>query len=385
MKHALPVFILFFFVTCKPVNYINPADHNATTETKNLYANLKEMAPNHTMFGHQDDLAYGVGWQYEEGRSDVLETAGSLPAVFGWDIGAIGLGHEKNLDDVPFEKMKEYMIKVFEKGGMNTVSWHTFNPLTEKDSWADTEEPNPTVSNIISDGDQQKKYVEMLDRVADFFLSLKTPGGTCVPVVFRPFHENNGDWFWWGAKHCTPLEYQQLFQFTVDYLRNVKKVHNLLYAYSPDRQFQDEEDYLERYPGDRYIDIIGIDNYWDFRPEGDGINAISRKLEIVTRLANKKLKVAAFTETGLESVPDSTWWTERLLSAITNPEYQIEIAWVLVWRNFSESHHYAPYGGHTSVADFREFKASEEMLFLDEVKKLSNLYGHFDKSEGLKF
>lgn len=347
-----------------------PADHKATTETKNLLKNLKKRAPNHTLFGHQDDLAYGVGWQYEEGRSDVLETSGSLPAVFGWDIGAIGLGKKQNLDGVPFEKMKEYMIQVLEKGGMNTVSWHTYNPITKEDSWAGTELSNPTVSQIIPGGEYHQAYVGMLEKVAGFFLSLTNSEGVPVPVVFRPFHENNGSWFWWGAKHCTPVEYQELFQFTVDYLRNVKKVHNLLYAYSPDRQFEDEEDYLERYPGDRFVDIIGTDNYWDFREDGEGLEAVSKKLEIVTLLAEKKSKVAAFTETGLESVPDSAWWTGKLLPAITNPDYKINITWVLVWRNFSESHHYAPYPGHPSVADFQAFKKSDEMIFLDELHGL---------------
>ena len=370
MRSYAILFLTFLLISCKPVNTLAPVDDKATIETKNLYKNLSAMASNKTMFGHQDDLAYGVGWQYEDGRSDVLETAGSLPAVFGWDIGAIGLGHSVNLDSVPFHLMRKYIIDVFEKGGINTVSWHIYNPVTKKDSWADTEEPNPAVSQIISEGEYQEEYIEMLDRAADFFLSLKTADGKLVPVVFRPFHENNGDWFWWGAKHCTPLEYQQLFQFTVDYLRNIRKVHNLLYAYSPDRQFDDEEEYLERYPGDRYIDIIGTDNYWDFRPEGDGIEAISDKLEIVTRLANKKLKVAAFTETGLEAIPDTNWWTGQLLPAISNSNYRIEIAWIMVWRNFSKNHHYAPYPGHPSVEDFRNFKQTEEILFLDEVTGL---------------
>ena len=207
MRSYAILFLTFLLISCKPVNTLAPVDDKATIETKNLYKNLSAMASNKTMFGHQDDLAYGVGWQYEDGRSDVLETAGSLPAVFGWDIGAIGLGHSVNLDSVPFHLMRKYIIDVFEKGGINTVSWHIYNPVTKKDSWADTEEPNPAVSQIISEGEYQEEYIEMLDRAADFFLSLKTADGKLVPVVFRPFHENNGDWFWWGAKHCTPLEY----------------------------------------------------------------------------------------------------------------------------------------------------------------------------------
>jgi mannan endo-1,4-beta-mannosidase len=363
-------FLFFIFLACEPVPETHPVDISATKETVHLYINLEKLAEDSIMFGHQDDLAYGVGWQYEEGRSDVLETAGSLPAVFGWDIGAIGLGDDKNLDGIPFEKMRSFMIDVFEKGGMNTVSWHTYNPVTKKDSWADTEKPNPTVSQIIPGGEHHDKYEEMLDRAAAFFQALKTVEGKYVPVVFRPFHENNGNWFWWGAKHSTPQDYKRLFQFTVDYFRNEKNIHHVLYAYSPDRQFETEQEYLERYPGDRYVDIIGTDNYWDFTPNGEGIEAVSQKLEIISTIAEKKSKVAAFTESGLEAIPDSTWWTGRLYPAMTNPDYHIDIAWVLVWRNFSTEHHYAPYPGHPSEEDFRKFKEKEEILFLDEMNDL---------------
>jgi mannan endo-1,4-beta-mannosidase len=144
----------------------------------------------------------------------------------------------------------------------------------------------------------------------------------------------------------------------------------VLYAYSPDRQFETEQEYLERYPGDRYVDIIGTDNYWDFTPNGEGIEAVSQKLEIISTIAEKKSKVAAFTESGLEAIPDSTWWTGRLYPAMTNPDYHIDIAWVLVWRNFSTEHHYAPYPGHPSEEDFRKFKEKEEILFLDEMNDL---------------
>ncbi len=58
-----------------------PVDPRATPETRALFVNLRRLAGKAVLFGHQDDLAYGVQWFGEPGRSDVKETAGSYPAV----------------------------------------------------------------------------------------------------------------------------------------------------------------------------------------------------------------------------------------------------------------------------------------------------------------
>ena len=63
-----------------------------------------------------------------------------------------------------------------------------------------------------------------------------------------------------AGKNCTPDELKQLYHFTESYLRDIKNVHNLLYAYNTDR-FYSKEEYLERYPGDEWVDIIGFDIY----------------------------------------------------------------------------------------------------------------------------
>ena len=89
---------------------------------------------------------------------------------------------------------------------------------------------------------------------------VKDDKGTLIPVVFRMYHEHTGAWFWWGSKQCTPEEYKQLWIMTVEYLRDKKNVHNLLYAYSPS-ETKNEAEYLERYPGDEYVDIVGYDCY----------------------------------------------------------------------------------------------------------------------------
>ncbi|WP_245896417.1 glycosyl hydrolase [Flavobacterium sediminis] len=91
------------------------SDQQATTETQNVYRNLIQLKQKGFMFGHQDDLAYGVNWKYENGRSDVKEVANDYPAVYGWDIGRIENDSPENLDGVPFHKMRQYIKEVYQR------------------------------------------------------------------------------------------------------------------------------------------------------------------------------------------------------------------------------------------------------------------------------
>src|SRR3954464_14820357 len=109
-----------------------PADRQATKETVKLYNNLKKLLKKGIMFGHQDDLAYGVGWKYEAGKSDVKEVTGDYPAVQGYELGRLELDQQVNLDSVPFDKIKGFITKTYNNGGVTTLSWHLNNPLTGK-------------------------------------------------------------------------------------------------------------------------------------------------------------------------------------------------------------------------------------------------------------
>ena len=94
-------------------------------------------------------------------------------------------------------------------------------------------------------------------------------------------------------------------------------------------------------------------------------------MKIVSDYAVKAGKLAAFTETGLESIPNNTWWTEVLLKTLKSKSLQL--SYVLVWRNDTRSptHYYAPYPGHTSEADFMKFYNDPFTLF---EKDLPDIY-----------
>jgi mannan endo-1,4-beta-mannosidase len=333
-----------------------------SNETRALYNNLKLSSKKGIMFGHQDDLAYGIGWVGGEFNSDVHKVCGDYPAIFGWDIGHIGSTH--NLDSVPFSDMKNWIIEVYNRGGINTISWHQLNPATGKSSW----DTSRTVDAILPGGNLNDRFNQQLDTVAGFFNSLVSNDGIKVPVIFRPYHEHNGNWFWWGASACNEDEYKALFRYTVDYLKEKKGIQNVLFCYSTDA-FSDQDDYLKRYPGDKYVDIFGFDDYKSIRST-ETREIFMNRLRTVSDLAKERGKVAVFSETGYESVSLSGWWTDILLKGIK--EAHADIAYVMVWRNANKIHHYGPYPGHASTGSFMKFKEDSATFFLNDLPEMYN-------------
>lgn len=346
-------------------------DHKATAETRNLYNNLRKLSKSYVLFGHQDDLAYGVNWKYEPGRSDIKDVVEDYPAVYGWDIGYIEKNAAANLDGVPFAKMRKYIQEGYQRGAAITLSWHFDNPMTGGNSW---DAAAGTVASILPGGLNHRLFKSWLDRAATFMASLKGSRNEPIPLLFRPFHELNGDWFWWGRKSCTAAEYKQIWQFTVDYLIHEKQLHNLIFVYNMN-SFSTAEEFMERYPGNDMADVLSFDKYQYNDQRETFISSTRAELEILTDLARKNNKLAAFSETGYEGVPDAKWWTETLWPIVKG----YPISYVLVWRNagYMEStkkmHYYGPYKSHPSAADFETFYKNPQVLF-EKKLGLKNIY-----------
>lgn len=124
--------------------------------------------------------------------------------------------------------------------------------------------------------------------------------------------------------------------------------------------------YLERYPGNNYIDLLGFDCYQSNMEQKSSLRtALNQKLKMVSEIAAANHKIAALTEVGFESVPDPVWWSDFLWKAISNTG----ISYALTWRNAwnSGKHYYAPFPGQASADDFLNFYNLEETLFQKEV------------------
>ncbi len=364
---------------------IRLVDTEATPETRSLFVYLNDIRGEGILFGHQHATTYGLTiGDFDGTQSDVKNGVGSHPALFGWDTLSI-YGHERpGYTEQSVEENIAALAGVIQQahqaGGIITISTHPWNFLTGNDFYDAT---SGVVTAILPGGDKNGEFNEYLDDIATLATSVTDKEGNPIPLIFRPFHENNGSWFWWGASQCTSGEYKELYRYTVEYLRDTKGVHNLLYAYSPNGSFGgSEEDYLRTYPGDAFVDILGYDRYDDTAGSEGWLSATVTDLAMVARLADERGKVSAFTEFGVSgalkpngSNPNLDWFTD-LLAAIKSDPDASRSAYMQTWANFDVTQYFVPFPAsgeveeHELLADFREFFQDPYTLFAGELENV---------------
>jgi mannan endo-1,4-beta-mannosidase len=365
----------------------NPINHNyMDRSTSALYSNLKKLSEEKKiMFGcaNPTTLKYKELFIYEGfDNSDCKEITGDNPAFqesdFMWHIK-----DSLKIADIKASK------KAFARGAVVGYCWHIrgmkSNSFYSKKGNEFTEDKE--LAKKITSGIQRDKNPELdwlLTRYDSVVIPVLKEFG--FPVVFRPWHEMNGGWFWWGSQNITPDEYISLYRITVDYLRE-KGIRNVLYAWSPDTRAT-----FDYYPGDDYVDILGLDIYepgiYDYKPMSLVLNELGK----ITDYAADHGKVAAITETGLrkedgkfiypEVHPD--FWTKYLLEPIINDPKACRIVWIESWYNADwgkncEGQFYIPYkgianeriNGQQSIDDFLQFYKHSSTLF---EKDLPDMY-----------
>ena len=383
------------------------ADGDATAETKRLYSYLETLSNNNqVLFGHENDYNKNVSQTATEG--DVKELTGSLSGIYGLDTLAIA-GAELGLTD-PQQAMDTAVansLAAANQGSIISLSAHMPNFTNEKitvnpdgsynftgcDFGESKDLSNNCAEQILPGGDYNPQFNAYLDMIAEYALKLQNAN---VPILFRPFHENNGGWFWWGSS--TSVEtYKSIYRYTEEYLES-KGVHNMLYVYSPNGPFTSESKYLERYPGDEYVDILAFDYYDDYNTypatsDGSFYTNLRTTCQVISGIANQKNKIAAISETGVRVMKKDGSDNEGLLvtgnpvaeSRTGNNWYQeiCKIAdetgmpYYLVWANFSDTNFYVPYKyndtmGHEMVNEFIEFYNSDISIFANGTNFYSN-------------
>ncbi|GAB2983233.1 glycosyl hydrolase [Saccharothrix stipae] len=367
------------------------SDQDATPQTRSLFSYLREQQGKGVLFGHQQTTEFGVTWdestETDGLKSDVKAGVGDHPALFGWDTGH--LGHGSSPGDPAPEENFQATVKLIETahneiGGVHTLASHMDNFVTGGDFY-DTN--GDVVTRILPGGDHHAQFNAYLDRVARLAHEVDDADGNPIPMIYRPFHENSGSWFWWGAAHASPAKYIELFRYTVEYLRDVKDVHNFLYAYSPGGGYGGVDDvYMRTYPGDNYIDVFGIDSYDGSNASQQWLNGVVADLGMIARIAQEKGKVSAFTEYGISGAlkPNGqngnlNWFT-AMFNAIKADPWASRSAFMLTWVNFGTEQFFLPYPAtatepeHELLPDLRRLHDDPFAVFSSELD-LRDVYG----------
>lgn len=335
-------------------------DPNATLQTRYLYLNLDFLKDRALLFGMHDATGYGVGWSGDDDRSDIKDVCGDFPAFYSEEMYKVTRHREE-------ERVRYRMTSAYQRGGVLSMCWHQYDPQG-RGFYADDVNGENVVATLLPEGQYHQQYKEKLKSVALFFKSLRGPKGESIPVIFRLYHEHNGGWFWWGKGRCSTEQFNALWRFTVEYLRDSLQVHNLLYAISPSLNQADwGRNYKDIFPGEDYVDVYGVDHYF-----GDVITNPDREnfkqgLTRIVRTALRDQKLPALTEVGQEGLDTPDFFTNVLLWAMVSDSLNNYYSYAAVWRNQDINHHFAPYPGHPSVPDFLKFFNDPYTLFESDL------------------
>lgn len=386
---------------------VDLADTDATSETASLFGYLKALGKTkYELFGHQNTSTYKAGPKDSGNDSDVEDLTGTLPGVCGIDAlcftGAeIQAKPGSDLVTATADVCKEQA----KKGSIITLSAHmpNFALVAEKgkkdgkwdySGYTVNDLTGNTAQRILKGGDLNEIYNGYLDMVVDFGLQMQEDG---IPVMFRPFHECTGNWFWWGTAACDDDTYKALFDYTVEYLRD-KGVHNFLYVYSAAGGFNSKDELMSRYPGDAFTDIIAFDQYHNNPKGGPDEDSWFQNLKDCVKMCDEAAeehgKISALAETGIATTKGKLYEQDGAVAVSGNRDrdwYQhvaeivseSDMPYFLTWANFAKDNFYVPYmvdgeKGHEMADNFINYYNQDDSIFANGVGD----YRGFDVSVG---
>lgn len=229
---------------------IIPCNNNAQQSVKNVLKYLADVTFNQVLTGqHTQTMA-------QEELEYIKKVTNKLPALVGFEL----LSYSPNINY--FDTDDECMTEVSENfgtlkkawewaemGGLLTFTWHWFSPLGGK---------NKSFFTKFTDFDPEKAVCEATAENKALLSDMDTMAGILrpfcdkqIPILWRPFHEGEGDWFWWSSKGSDALK--KLWRIMYDRFTNLHKLNNLIWVFNSPRK--------EDYPGDDVVDVISRDMY----------------------------------------------------------------------------------------------------------------------------
>ena len=227
-----------------------PQNKNAQDCVKNVMKYLsdityeKVITGQHTQSMAQEELHY------------IEEVTGKQPALLGFEL--LSYSPNINYTDTDEECMTEVSENYgtlkrawewAEKKGLITFTWHWFSPLGGRSKSFFTCNTDFDASKAVIEGTPENTaLISDMDMMAGL---LRPFCDRQIPILWRPFHEGEGDWFWWGAKGKDTLK--KLWRIMYERYTNVHKLNNLIWVWN--------SPLAEAYPGDDVVDIISRDMY----------------------------------------------------------------------------------------------------------------------------
>ncbi len=259
-----------------------PVNPNAQDCVKNVMKYLSDITYKQIITGqHTQTMA-------QEELSHIEKVTGKLPALVGFEL----LSYSPNINyfDTDDECMKEVtenygtLKKAWEwaeKKGLITFTWHWFSPLGGRSKAFFTDNTDFDAAKAVIDGTAENiALISDMDMMAGL---LRPFCDKHIPILWRPFHEGDGNWFWWGAKGAEPLK--KLWKIMYDRFTNIHKLNNLIWVWNAPTP--------ECYPGDDTVDIISRDMY---PPEHEHTSQSEMYYDLMK--ITKQSKITIIGETG---------------------------------------------------------------------------------------
>ena len=229
-----------------------PCNPNAQEGAKKIYRYLTELS-GHGIVTGQHTKTMGLEEMYH-----IEKVTGKRPALLGFEL----LSYSPNINyaDTDRECMDEVMGNYgtlrrawdwAAQKGLITLTWHWFSPLSGHGKAFYTDNTDFDARKVLLEGTPERSaFVSDLDCMAGILRPFRDQG---IPILWRPFHEADGNWFWWGAGLIGSEAAVGLYRMMYDRFTRVHHLDNLLWVWNSPRP--------EDYPGDGVVDFISRDMY----------------------------------------------------------------------------------------------------------------------------
>jgi mannan endo-1,4-beta-mannosidase len=253
------------------MNTPEPINPSTRPMARQLLAYIAALPSGHILTG-QHTFPNLISHDYDR----VFELTGKHPAVWGQDFG---FAAEHDQDSIHARQaIVDEAIAQHQRGAIITLMWHAVRPTEDEPGTFRGSVQGPfsasDYADLVTPGtDIHRRWSAQVDVIAGFLKQLQDAD---VPVLWRPYHEMNGDWFWWGYR--SGERFKDLWRQLYHYLTDHHRLDNLIWVWNTNAPDRDPvAAYAELYPGDAYADILATDIYKDqYHPRfHDGLLALA--------------------------------------------------------------------------------------------------------------